>query len=61
MEHYKNLTAQQLTLLAASSVLVGAGVFSWNNIIGACILALAIAFGVGAVAKYRARNSSGRA
>ncbi|GAB2524404.1 hypothetical protein GCM10027188_29240 [Lysobacter humi (ex Lee et al. 2017)] len=61
MEHYKNLTAQQLMLLAASSVLVGAGVFSWNNVVGACILAVAFAFGVGAAVKYRGRNSSGRA
>jgi predicted membrane-bound spermidine synthase len=61
MEHYKNLTEQQLTLLAASSVLVGGGLLSWNKIVGACILGLAFAFGVGAFVKYRARNSAGRA
>ncbi len=55
MEHYKNLTVQQLALLAASAMLVGGMLLPRHAILGGCILAVALAFGIGAYGKTRNR------
>jgi hypothetical protein len=54
MEHYKRLTTQQLSMLAACAMLVGGMLLPRSTIVGACVLLAAVAFGIGALRKSRA-------
>ena len=55
MEHYKNLTAQQLSMIAACALLVGGILLAQNTILGSCFLLFALGCGIGAYRKTRTR------
>jgi hypothetical protein len=55
MEHLKNLTTQQLVLAACGAAIVAGTMLSRGNGLGFLPLALAVACGLGALARSRKR------
>ncbi|TZF88347.1 hypothetical protein [Cognatilysobacter lacus] len=59
MEHYKNLTAQQLAIAAGCAMLVGSMTLPRSTLIGVSVLVLALVLAIGAYRKDRASKRPG--
>jgi len=55
MEHFRNLTVQQLVMAAGGTLIVASVMLSHDNYLGFVPLAIAILCGTGAVAKSKSR------
>jgi len=55
MEHFRNLTAQQLIMAAAGALIVASVMLSHDNRLGFLPLAIAVLCGLGAFAKSWSR------